>query len=77
NLFIRILDQNNTLVEEKEEFMSVYFNLVKNVDFDLTKFKSGKYKAEIRVVLKEKEDIPESNLKPIEPIFRIVEFEIP
>jgi len=77
NLFVKIIDSTQNVVEEKKEFMSVYFDLVKNVDFDLTKFKSGKFKAEIQIVLNEKEDIPESNFKPIEPIFRTVEFEIP
>ncbi len=77
NLFVKILDPDQNVIEEKEEFVSVYFNLTKNVSFDLSKFNSGKYKAEIKIVLNEKEDIPESNLKPVLPIVRTIDFEIP
>lgn len=77
DLVVKILDKDENVIEESEEFVSVYFDLVKSVSFDVSKFKPGKYRAEIKVVLNESEDIPESRLRSTQPIFRTVEFEIP
>ncbi|MCX8009982.1 MAG: hypothetical protein N3A61_02420 [Ignavibacteria bacterium] len=71
---VSIFDLTNKLVDVKEEFVPIYFEIIKRFSFEL---QEGKYKAEVRIVLNEKEDIPQSNLNPITPIIRNVEFSIP
>ncbi len=69
-----LTDSLGNVVKEGKEYISVYFDLIKNITFDFEKRLSpGKYKAEIKFISNEKEDIPESKLIPLPPVIKTIE----
>ncbi len=72
-----LTDSLGNVVKEGKEYVAVYFDLVKNITFEFDKkIAPGKYKAEIKFISNEKEDIPESKLKPLPPITKTIELEV-
>ena len=67
-------DSLGNIVKEGKDYVSVYFDLVKNITFEFDKkIDPGIYKAEIKLISNEKEDIPESKLKSIPPVTKTIE----
>ncbi len=73
----RVYDDNNKLVLEEKDYISIYFDLIRNYVLKKEIFSSGKYKAELEVEFNEWEDIPESKLLPKANIIHSFEFSIP
>ena len=72
-----LTDSLGNVVKEGKEYVAVYFDLVKNLTFEFDKqINPGKYQAEIRFISNEKEDIPESKLKPLPPVTKTIELEV-
>ncbi len=69
-----LTDSLGNVVKEGKEYISVYFDLIKNITFEFDKrISPGKYKAEIKFISNEKEDIPESKLNPLPPVSKTIE----
>jgi len=60
-IYIDIYDDSGNKVESKETLMIVYFEDTMKIDFDRSKFKTGKYKAEIRIT-EERKTVPKDKL---------------
>ena len=74
NVAYTLSDSLGNVVKEGKEYISVYFDLVKNITIEFDKrIDPGKYKAELKFICNEKEDIPESKLKEIPPITKTIE----
>ncbi len=72
-----LTDSLGNVVKEGKEYVAVYFDLIKNLTFEFDKeIEPGRYKAEIKFISNEKEDIPESKLKPLPPITKTIELEV-
>lgn len=76
-LTIRIFTQENELIKEEKDFISIYYSMVKNYFLPREEFTSGNYRAELTVTFNEKEDIPESKIPQKQDILNIFEFYIP
>lgn len=74
SVVVSVSNDSDRVLEEKTEKISLYYNLTKKISFE--KLKPGSYSAEIKIINNEKEDIPESNIKPAEPIIRRIQFSI-
>ncbi len=74
---LKILDSENVLVDQREEFVSLFYSLVKRIELPTNSLSAGKYYAELTIEHNEKEDIPESDLKVFPTITETIEFEVP
>lgn len=74
SVVVSVSNDSNRVLEEKTEKISLYYNLTKKFSFG--NLKPGLYSAEIKIINNEKEDIPESNIKPAEPIIKRIQFSI-
>lgn len=74
---LKIFDNLNKIIKEDEEYVSIYFDMVRKYELSKDVFSSGKYRAEIEIEFNEKEDIPESKLIPLPNIIKSFEFSIP
>jgi hypothetical protein len=72
DVFIKVLDSNNNLIAENRNYGPIYFRLLKKFPVELSKMPKGNYKIEARIEFNEKEDIPDSNLEPIPPLFKTI-----
>lgn len=71
-----IYDQMGNKVDEHKEYIKVYYNYIKRFELDNKILKQGKYLAAISIFSADKEEIPDSRLKPIEPLLINYEFVI-
>jgi len=77
NLYARIISENSDTVSTREEFVQVYFDQIRKVEFPIEELSPGKYSAEFEVVFNEKEDIPKSRMMPDKTVYKEkVEFNI-
>ncbi len=74
---LKIYDEMDQIVIDERDYLSVYFDLIRNYLLPNEIVKSGKYRAEMEIEFNEKEDIPESKLPPIPNIINKFEFSIP
>ena len=68
---------DSVLIDQKEEFVSLFYNAVKRFDILTDTLQTGKYWAELSIQHNEKEDIPESKLEVFPTLIKTIEFEIP
>ena len=71
---VSVSNDSGRVVSEKTEGLSLYYNLSKKFYFE--NLKPGNYSAEIKIIHNEKEVIPESTIKPDEPIIRRLQFTV-
>lgn len=76
NMYLAISDTNGTEFAAQEEYAAVYFDMTKRITFEKSELPPGIYDAELKLILNEKADIPESKLEPILPITKTIRFEI-
>jgi len=74
---LKVYDSNNQIVQDERDYLSVYFDLVRNYKLNSELFPSGNYRAEIEIEFNEREDIPESKLPQKPNITKMFEFNIP
>lgn len=74
---LKIFDELNQIILDERDYLSVYFDLIRNYVLPNESFKSGNYRAEFEIEFNEKEDIPESKLGAIPNIINKFEFSIP
>ena len=74
----RLLSENGDTIAVEENFVQVYYDMRKRIDFPLEKLVAGKYKVEVEIQFNEKEDIPQSRLVPDEFVYKKeIEFNYP
>lgn len=76
DMSIAITDTNGTEFATQQEYLAVYYNMIKRITFDKSELPAGIYNAYLKIILNEKVDIPESKLEPILPITKTIQFEI-
>ena len=76
-LNFKVFDEDEQIVLEERDYLSVYFYLFRNYVLPNRTFKNGKYRAELEIEFNEKEDIPESKLIPKSNVLNKFEFTIP
>ncbi len=74
---LKVYDSSGKVIKEEKDYMSIYFDMVKNYVLPSDVFVPGNYKAEIEIEFNEKEDIPESKLEPIPKVIKSFEFNLP
>lgn len=74
---LKVYDEMNQIVLDERDYLSVYFELIRNYILPNELFKTGIYRAELEIEFNEKEDIPESKLEAIPNILNKFEFSIP
>jgi P pilus assembly chaperone PapD len=77
DLFITIEDSLGSIIKEQQEYLPVYFELVKKYSFNLNEIPSGNYTARMRFEFNEKEDIPKSRIDLKPAIIKTLSFEVP
>lgn len=77
NLSLRVFNAQNELVHDEKEYLSIYFDLVRNFILPKEKFIQGKYHAELEVKFNEKEDISESKMEQKPNVIKKFDFSIP
>jgi hypothetical protein len=77
NLKIILEDKLKNVVAEEEEYLPIYFDLVKKYSFSLSDIPSGPYTAKLILESNEKEDIPKSRLIPLPPVIKTIDIIIP
>lgn len=76
-LNLRVFNEAGEKIKDERDFLSIYYDMVRNYILPSENFKSGKYRAELEIEFNEKEDIPESKLAKKENISNSFEFIIP
>lgn len=76
-LNLKVYDEQNKLVIDERDYISIYFDLVRNYELKKDLFPSGNYRAELEIEFNEQEDIPESKLVPKKMVVNDFEFSIP
>lgn len=76
NISIALTDTNGIEFAVQEEYVAVYYDMTKRITFDKSELPPGIYNADLKIILNEKVDIPESKLEPILPIIKTIQFEI-
>ena len=74
SIFLKITDDEGTLVTEKMVSTSVYFDFRQIFEVPRTQLSNGSYSAEI-IFKSERPDIPKGKLVPMEPISKSISFE--
>jgi hypothetical protein len=74
---IKFYTADSVLIDQKEEFVSLFYNSIKRFDIPTDTLNSGKYWAELSIEHNEKEDIPDSKLEIFPTLIKTIEFEIP
>jgi hypothetical protein len=78
NMKTRLLNESGDTIAVEENFIQVYYDMKKRIDFPLEKMVDGKYKVEVEIKFNEKEDIPKSRLVPDEFVYKKeIEFNYP
>jgi len=77
NLRVSARNSSSEIVAEEQQSLSIYFEMIKKIQFPLDKFPPGKYTVELEMVFNEKELFAESSLKPLPPILEYFTIEIP
>ncbi len=60
----RIFNEYGDTVAVDENFIQVYYDMKKRIDFPLENLTEGKYRVELEILFNEKEDIPKSRMVP-------------
>ncbi len=76
NFNLKVYNYSGKVIKEESDYSSIYFDMVKNYVLPKKDFIPGKYKAVLEIVFNEKEDIPQSKMKPIPPVIKTFEFTI-
>lgn len=76
-LNLKIFNSENKIIKEERDYLSIYYDMVKNYILPTDKFTTGNYRAEIDIEFNEKEDIPESKMGKIPNVKKSFEFNIP
>jgi P pilus assembly chaperone PapD len=76
-LNFRIFNEKGELLKEEKDYLSIYFDLVRNYVLQTESFPSGLYRAELEIEFNEKEDIPESKMIAKSNVIKYFEFSIP
>jgi hypothetical protein len=74
---MKFYTSDSVLVDQNEEFVSLFYNSVKRFDIKTDSLTSGNYWAELIVEHNEKEDIPESKLEVFPTVIKTIQIEIP
>ncbi|MBK8947011.1 MAG: hypothetical protein IPM32_17325 [Ignavibacteriae bacterium] len=77
NFNLSVTNSKGEIILEEQDYISVYYNIVRNYILPKEKFLSGNYTAKLLIKFNEKEDIPESKLVPPNDISNSFEFTIP
>lgn len=77
DLYLTIEDSLGIIIKEQQEYLPVYFELVKKYSFNLNEIPSGNYTARMRFEFNEKEDIPKSRIDLKPAIIKTLSFEVP
>lgn len=77
NITVIVRTSEYDVLAEEEQSLSIYFDMVQKFQFDLTKFPSGNYMVEIKIVSNEKEVFSESKLDPVPPFSKYLTIEVP
>ncbi|MFZ1289214.1 MAG: hypothetical protein WAR79_03960 [Melioribacteraceae bacterium] len=77
NFNLTVTNSKGEIILEEHDYLSVYYNIVRNYVLQKEKFPAGNYSAKLLIKFNEKEDIPESKLVPPNDISNSFEFTIP
>jgi len=77
NLNLRVYDEAGQISLEERDYLSIYFDMVRNYPLPKDLFTKGNYRAELEIEFNEKEDIPESKMAANPKIIHNFEFSIP
>ncbi|MCF6268387.1 MAG: hypothetical protein L3J41_01610 [Melioribacteraceae bacterium] len=64
DMITRIFNEYGDTVAVDENFIQVYYDMKKRIDFPLENLEPGKYRVELEILFNEKEDIPKSRMVP-------------
>jgi len=60
----RLFNEYGDTVAVEENFIQVYYDMKKRIDFPLENLTEGRYRIELEILFNEKEDIPKSKMVP-------------
>lgn len=66
----RLFNEDGDTVAVDENFIQVYYDMKKRIDFPLENLTEGKYRIELEILFNEKEDIPKSRMVPDKFIYK-------
>jgi len=77
DLTVTVRNSESEVIAEEQHSASIYFEMIKKIQFSLEKFPPDEYTIELKITLNEKELFSESVLEPIPPISEYLTIEIP
>lgn len=76
SVHVRLYDQANNLVAERQSTTTAYFNEIRRIDLDIADIEAGNYRAELTYATR-RSDISPTDLVQAEPVSRVLEVSIP
>lgn len=73
DILVNVYDENNNLISDTNEYIPIYTDMTKKYSFPLSELPKGNYTLELIVKHNEKEDIPQSKIKTIEPLVKKIQ----